>query len=772
MRIPLSWLEELLELDGISAEEIAERLSLQSVETTVDTFGMDLEGVVFGKVLETRDHPERKDLLVATVRVGENAKVQVVTADRSVKEGDGVLVALPNSRVGERCIAKREFQGVVSEGMLLSAQDLGLEEKSEGVLKVEENLSPGADAGAILGFGEKILELDITPNRGDVLSVRGLARDLSAILGLPKKNVEAEALADRGELTIEIEDGDCRRYRGVILEGVKVKDSPLRIRKRLWQCGMKTINNVVDVTNYILLQEGQPLHAFDLDRLEGGIRVRSAKAGERIVTLDGEERALDEEILVIADEKRPVAIAGVMGGLESAVTSRTTRILLEAAYFNPKRVRKSSKKLGLQTESSYRFERNVDIEGVNRAQDLAVNMIREVAGGEVVAVRDVYPKRYEPRRIFLPMGKFIRYAGESYRNEEVSSILTALEIPHQIKRCGIEVLVPSHRSFDLHRDVDIVEEIMRVKGYESFPSEPLKLPSVGNYWRDEILDIKKFLRSKGLREVINISYEDAELYDLLGLEKPTVEIINPLLPTQKFMRSSLIPSLLRTALFNENHYNYDLALFELGRVFLREGEEERLGILLKGDLRKFPKKAWEPYDLIEIIEGLARIRGREIQLESSAIGFLHPHAQARVLLDGKEIGFVGRLRPDLTARLELRGDPLLCEIRLGPFLGDRIPRYRVLSKFPPVVRDLALLVDKKMSVSKLLNEIKSQLGEKVEEVMVFDLYTGEKVGEGKKSVGVRLVLRSMEGSLSSEEVGSLIQDLIGRLRERLGVEIR
>ncbi len=772
MRVPLSWLEEFLEIEGVSAEEIAERLSLQSVEATVDTFGTELDGVVFGKVLEVKEHTKRRDLYVVLVQVGENTKVHIVTADRSLKEGDGVLVALPNSKVGDRCITRREFEGVVSEGMLLSAQDLGLEEKSEGVLKIEEGFRPGTDGGHILGFGEKILELDITPNRGDVLSVRGLARDLSAILGLPKKKVEAEPLTDTGELTIEIEDGDCHRYRGVILEGVKVKDSPLRIRRRLWQCGIKAINNVVDVTNYILLQEGQPLHAFDLDRLEGGIRVRRAKAGERIVALDGEERILDGEVLVIADERGPVAIAGVMGGLESAVTFETGRILLESAYFDPRRIRKSSKKLGIQTESSYRFERNVDIERVDRAQDMAVSMIREVAGGEVRAVKDVYPKKYEPKKIFLPMGKFIRYAGESYRNEEASRILSALEIPHEIKRCGIEVLVPSHRSFDISRDVDIIEEIMRVKGYESYAPETINLPSRGSLWEDKLLEIKKFLRSRGLSEVINISYEDLELYELLGLERPKVEIVNPLLQTQRFMRSSLIPSLLRTALFNEHHYNYDIAIFELGRVFPDDGEEERLGILLKGKVRSFPEKEWGPYDLTEIIQGLGRIFRKKIYLDSSDLPFLHPHVQARVSVEGEEIGFVGKLHPDIVARLELKTDPVLCEIRVGPLLKERLPHYKALSKFPPVIRDLAILVDKSMSVSKLLNEIKSQLGDKVEEVMVFDLYAGEKVGEGKKSVGVRLVLRSKEGSLSSEEVGSLIDELIGRLRERLGVEMR
>ncbi len=772
MRIPLSWLGEFLDLDGISAEEIADRLSLQSVEATVETFGIELNGVVIGRVLDLKEHPKRKDLVVALVQVGGNTKVQVVTADRNVRPGEGVVLALPNSRVGDRCVTKREFEGMMSEGMLLSAQELGLEEKSEGVLRIEEEIKPGTDAREVLGFGEKVIELDITPNRGDVLSIRGLARDLSAILDLPKKEVSSEPLEELGSLSIEIEDEDCHRYRGVVVEGVEVRGSPLRIRRRLWQCGMKAINNVVDITNYVLLQEGQPLHAFDLDKLEGGIRVRSARKDESIVTLDGEEKKLDEDILVIADEKGPVAIAGVMGGLESAVTHETKRILLESAYFDPKRVRKASKKLGLQTESSYRFERNVDIERVDKAQDIAVGLIKETAGGDVKAVRDVYVRRYEPKRIFLSMGKFIRYAGESYKNEEAKRILSALEIPHEIKRCGIEVLVPSHRSFDLSRDVDIVEEIMRVKGYDSYPAETLKLPSVGRFWRDELLEVKKFLRSKGLSEVINISYEDAELYDLLGLEKPTIEIINPLLSTQRYMRSSLVPSLLRTAIFNENHYSYDLGVFELGRVFLEEGEEERLGILLKGKVRDFPQKEWEPYDLLEMVRGLGEMYGKDVQFDNSEIGFLHPHVQASVLVEGKKVGFVGKLHPDLVARLELKRDPIICELDLRPFIEERLPHYRAVSKFPPVIRDLALLVDKNLSVSKLLNEIKSQLGDKVEDVMVFDLYAGEKVGEGKKSVGVRLVLRSLEGSLSSEEVNSSIEELVRRLRERLGVEIR
>jgi len=772
MRVPFSWLSEFLEIEGFSAEEIAERLSLQSVEAEVSTFGIDLDGVAFGKVLEVKEHPKDKKLLVVKVLVGENTYLNVVTADRTVKKGVGVIVALPNSKVGGRCITKREFEGIISEGMLLSAQELGLEEASEGVLQIDEDFKPGTDARIVLGFGEKVIELDITPNRGDVLSVRGLARDLGAILNLERKEPELRRWKDLGEIEISVEDPDCHRYRGVVIRNLEIKTSPLWIRRRLWQCGIRSINNVVDITNYVLLQEGQPLHAFDLDKLSGGIVVRSAMEGEKIKTLDGAERKLNKEILVIADEEKPVAVAGVIGGEESAVNSETKNILLESAYFDPKRIRRSSKKLGVQTESSYRFERNVDIENVDRAQDLAVNLILQTAGGEVVAVKDVYKRKYVPKRIFLPLGKYMRYAGEPYDKEEASRILNVLEIPHEIKRCGIEVLVPSHRSFDIGRDVDVIEEIMRVKGYDSFPSEVLSLPSVGRLWKDRLLEVRKYLRDRGLNEVINISYEDKDLYNLLELEEPKVEILNPLVPTQRYMRSSLIPSLLRTAIFNENHYNYDLGIFEVGKVFSEEGEEDRLGILVKGNVRDYPYEEWNPYKLLEILQGLFSLFGKNVDMEPSEAPFLHPHVQSKLLLEGEEIGFIGELHPELISRLELKRETYLCELRLSGVLKDRLPHFRQVSKFPPVIRDLAFLVDKSLPVSKLLNEIKSQLAGKVEEVMVFDLYAGEKVGEGKKSVGVRVVFRSGRGSLSGDEVNSLVEELVRRLRERLGAEIR
>ena len=774
MKIPYSWLSEFVELGDLTPEEVAERLSLQSVEATVERFGIDLDGVVFGKVVEVKEHPTKKNLLVAKVQVQENLFINVVTADKTLKAGDGVIVALPNAKVGSMCITKREFDGVVSEGLLLSAQELGLEEKSEGVLKIKEDFHPGTDANEILGFGEPILEIDITPNRGDMLSVRGVARDISAIFGLPKKNPEEPKFEELGEISIEIKDEDCKRYRGAVIENVKIEESPLYIKRRLWQCGIKSINNVVDITNYVMLRDGQPLHAFDLDKLEGGIVVRSAHKGEKLITLDGEERELDEDILVIADHKKPVAVAGVIGGLESGVSEKTRRILLESAYFNPYRVRRSAKKLGIQTESSYRFERNVDIERVNKAQDYAISLILKHAGGELKAAKDVYPQKYEPKKIFLSQGKYIKYAGEPYKNEEVSKILDALEIPHEIMRCGVEVQVPSHRSFDLHRDVDIVEELMRIKGYDYFASETIKLPSIASYEKDYFTEIRKLLRDRGLYEVINFSFEDDKLYKLLEIPLPKVEVINPLNPSQRFMRNNLITSLLRTATYNDRNYNYSQAFFELGKVFLEEGEENRLGILLKGKKPKTLKEEdWSLYELSEIIHAIFELLGLKPEIRFSEESYLHPYAQAELLLDGERVGVFGKLHPEITKELELRGEPLLAELEIDKILRKKkLPHYEGISRFPPVIRDLALVMDKAFSVDKLLNEIKFQVGEYLEEVKVFDIYTGEKVGEGKKSVAVRLVFRSKERSLTDEEVNELVEKLVEKLREKLGIELR
>ena len=408
----------------------------------------------------------------------------------------------------------------------------------------------------------------------------------------------------------------------------------------------------------------------------------------------------------------------------------------------------------------------MDIERVNKAQDYAVYLILKYAGGEVKAVRDVYRERYKPKKIFLSQGKYIRYAGEPYKNEEVKKILDALEIPNEIMRCGVEVQVPSHRSFDIQRDVDIIEEIMRIKSYENYKSEVIKLPSVAQLWKDLHTEVKKYLRDKGLYEVINFSFEDGKLYEILGLPLPKVEVINPLNPTQRYMRNTLITSLLRTAIYNDRNYNYRQSIFELGKVFFEDGEENRLGILIKGENIRGS-------EILELIYGLFEVFGMRPQVETSKIGFLHPYVQGEIKLNGKLVGFLGKLHPKVSQKLELKGEPYIAEVRIDEVFKEiKLPHFKEVSKYPPVIRDLAFVMDKDFNVSKLLNEIELQTGGLLEEAKVFDVYTGEKVGEGKKSVAVRLVFRSVKGSLKDEEVNALIDELVKKLGEKFGISLR
>jgi len=770
MKVPISWLAELIPIDDLTASQIAEMLTLKSAETTVERFGGDTEGIRSAVVEEVRQE-RGQNLALAKVFDG-SSRYSVATADLSLQKGERVLFAPVGSRVNGREVKEKKFGDLRSEGIILSGQDLGLEEKSTGLLRLDPDTPPGEDGCLLLGIGEEILEVDITPNRGDLLSIRGVARDLGAILGRDLKEREIPELEDTGDIEIEVSDPDCKRYRGVIIRGIRNGTSPLWMRKRLWQCGLRPINSVVDITNYILLLEGQPLHAFDLSRLTPPITIRSSKEGERIVTLDSEERDLPPGTLVIADGKGPIAVAGVMGGLESSVDEKTTEVLLESAYFEPVRVRRSASSLGLRTESSYRFERNVDIENVRGAQDLAVSLITSLCGGEVSAVKDLYPEPYRPVKVFLSWGKLKRYTGKEIPSKEVSTLLSSLGIENRVKNCGIEALIPSHRSFDLSRDADLIEEIMRLKGLDSFGSTPLSLISRSRYREDLTEEIRELLRSRGLSEVINIPFEEEEIYRKLGIEEPSTILINPLVPSQKHLRSSLIPGLLRTAIFNLSHYNRDLALFEIGKVFTKEGEETRLGVLLRGVRDPLKKVHWEERDLINILWSVCALTGKEADLGGKAPDFLHPGLRTGIQIDGKEIGFAGRLNPQLERDLELGEGILLGELVLEGILKPERRVFRPVSKFPPVHRDLALVVDKNLPVSKLLNEIKSQLGGMVEEMVVFDIYADDKVGEGKKSVGVRIALRSMEKSLSGEEVQRLIDGLVEKLRDRLGVKLR
>lgn len=767
MRIPFSWLFEFVDVEHVDPFVLAEELTLKSVEASVSRWDFNLDGVVFAKVVEKRHHPTKK-LFVYKAQAGEGLYLQVVSADENIKEGDGVLLALPNARVGEACITERSFDGVVSQGMFLSAKELGLEDKQEGVLTIGENIKIGTSAYDLLGFGEYILEIEPTPNRGDLLSIKGLAREISALLRLKRKERVYPQYEDFGHLDIRLESVDCKRYRGAIIEGISVKPSPLWLRKRLWQCGIKTVNNIVDITNYVMLLEGQPLHAFDLSKIKLPLVVRDAKSGESLKTLMGTEKSLSPVNLLIADGEKPLALAGVVGGLESSVEEQTQSILLESAYFDPYRVRKSARSLGIQTDSSYRFERNVDIQGVKTAQNLAIDLILKLSGGKLTALRDVYPEHYQPRRIFLTIEKFKRYSGKDFDRNFISDILNRLEIPYELQRCGVEVHVPPHRSFDMQRDVDLIEELLRIMGYSNLQSTPLKVIARASEVEGIEDKVRDFMVGRGFSEVITFSFEDLELYESLSLPLPQVQVVNPLNKSQRFLRTSLLPSLLRVCIDNTRNYEYSMAIFEIGKVFLEE-EETRLGFLMTGYRRLFPEEEYSPYDAMSLLQDLLRAYAQEYTSASSDFGFLHPNLQRAFFVENELVAFFGVLNPEVQKGLSIRHRVILGEVNLNR-LREKRSLYRPYSTFPPVVRDISLFMDKERDVDKLISYIKSK--ELVESVKVFSLYTDPRLGEGKKSVSFRLTFRSKEGTLSDERVNTLMNELLKELEEKFGARLR
>jgi phenylalanyl-tRNA synthetase beta chain len=434
MRVPYSILDRYVDISDIDPQELVEKLNAHSVEATLDHFGnSDIEKAVVGRVIKTSPHPSLKKLLVCEVSIGDKT-LTVCTNDKTVKEGDKVFLILPGGRIGDLKITERDFKGIKSQGMFLGLEELvGI--PSDGVFKFRDpQVEEGSDVKKLLGLGEPIIELDITPNRGDLLSVKGLAREISALYGKPLKVSDIQIWEPFGEdIEIELVDREgCGRYRAALIRGVEVKESPLWLQASLWKFGQNPVNNVVDVTNYVLFAEGNPMHAFDWNKIEGKIYIKPAEGGEKFKALNGKEYTLERGDLVIADEQKVLALAGIIGGEDSAVGDDTTDILLETAYFDPFRVRKTAKRLDLRTESSYRFERNVDIENIPHAQSLALSMILQLAGGKTASLKEVYPQPYQPKRVKLRYSKLTAYVGEEIEPSYVAEILNRLGLPTEV----------------------------------------------------------------------------------------------------------------------------------------------------------------------------------------------------------------------------------------------------------------------------------------------------------------------------------------------------
>lgn len=802
MKISLNWLKDYVQLP--SAEELAARLTMAGLEVEkIDRPGAALDGVVVAQILESTKHPNADKLSVTKVSIGPGAPLQIVCGAKNYQVGDKVPLAtvgtwLPGAK---EPIRQASMRGVDSFGMLCSSRELGLNQSHEGLLILDPSAELGAKVAQVVGLDDVVLELNVTPNRGDALSHLGVAREVATLLGVPlvppSTAVTESAKTAASQVSIRIDDASrCVRYAARVVEGVTVKPSPKWMQERLSACGMRAINNLVDVTNYVMLEWGQPLHAFDLDRIGGAqIVVRTARAGERLKTLDDKERVLDADDLLICDAQSPLVLAGVMGGASSEVTASTTRVLLECATFLPVSVRRSSKRHALKTESSHRFERGTDVGVVPQVLDRAAALIAELGGGTVLQGRvDVYPEPKVQREIGLRPARVSELLGVEVPAEEGARILTSLGFT----RAGGDAAKASWRvpfsRVDVSGEEDLVEEIARIRGYEQIPEVlPKGLGELGV--ERPLSGIERRLRAamagQGLDEVVNYSFVAPAELAAFGAEVGAVAVANPLSVEQSVMRTTLFASLVPNVARSARHQATGVRFYELARTYgQREGggqgrtpvAHERLelaGVLWgarDGSTSWTAKDAKvDFYDARAVVEAALRSLHLEgVTFEPWETAWYHPRASAQVKHEGVVLGSLGELHPRAMKRLDAPAGIFLFALDVDALRAAArlVPQATALSPFPSVLRDLAVVVDQAThadTVRAVILEVGRPL---VQDAKVFDVYSGPQVGEGRKNLAFALTYRAGDRTLTDAEVVEAHQRIVVEVSSRLKGQLR
>ncbi len=802
MRLPLSWLREFVDVD-LPPERLARLLSDRVAEVEGwEAIGADWdpELVRVAEVVAVEPHPNADRLKLATVDLG-GERHTVVCGAPNVAPGQKVAFAKEGARLidghtGKPTVLRRaKIRGVESAGMVLSEKELGLSDDHTGILVLPSEAPVGAPLAEVLG--DVVFEVSTWANRADLLGVLGLAREVSAVLRKPLREPERSYAAagppieEFVEVVIEAPDL-CRRFTAAVITDVEVRPSPAWMQERLERMGMRPINNVVDITNYVMLETGQPLHAFDYEFVRGGrIVARRARPGERIVTLDGVERVLDPDMLVICDAERPLGIAGIMGGAESEVSERTRTVLLEVANFHPGSIRRTSTRLRLRTEASARFEKGIGPEMAAYAQARALHLFQELTGGRIAAgIRDVYPGRWEPPRIRLTFARLAQVLGLEIPADEVERILTALGFRCRRAAEGIEVEPPFWRT-DVTIADDVVEEVIRIYGYEHLPTTALR-GSLPEPAREPVRELRErladLLAGLGFEEVITYSLTNRE--ELERVVPPSDErrrsplaAVNPVAAQYKFLRTSLRGGLLRTYALNRPLVEGPIRLFELGPEFLprpNDLPDERpvLCAVVGGPrLDRWGDPAEERLDFFDAKGAVEEaLRALWLQPRFAAreeFGLLPGHT-ASVLVDGEPVGVVGQVHPELAQSFDITEPVFLIELwlrELASYLPPR-PAYEPPPRYPPVRQDVALVVDAELPAGRLMDAIAGERSGVRIDARVFDEYRGPGVPEGKKSVALHLTLRAADRTLTDAEAQRVVQSLLRRLEAEFGARLR
>ena len=789
MKVPVSWLRELVPTD-LSAEELADLLTAKGAEVeAVERPWEGLEGVVVARVIDVRDHPGADRLCIARVDTG-SGEAEVVVGVRNMRPGDLVPFAPPGARVPSLSepLGRREVRGVTSNGMLCSPKELSVSPDHSRILVLTDDIRPGTDFAGHFRLDEAVLDIAVTPNRPDLMSVAGVAREVSAATGapfaVPEAKVEEGDEKAEDVATVEILDLErCPRYLARIIRGLSVGESPIGVQARLTACGMRPLSNAVDATNYVLLELGQPLHPFDLDLLAGpGIVVRRAEEGERLVTLDDVERVLTAEDLVIADKEKAVAIAGVMGSSVGEVSGSTADVLLESAHFERTGVARTARRLSLPTEASRRFERGADPEAVPRAADRAAALMAEWGGGTVLAGPVDVGRAPERRRVRVRAERATLVVGLPLSTEDLASSLERIGIATGPADGAVEAEIPGFRP-DLEQEDDLVEEVIRVLGYErvgeSLPSirHPGGVPEGYRFRRL----IRESLAAAGLLETTSYSFASAADLGLTG-DRDAVRVANPLAADDAFLRTSLVPGLIRAVGQNMARQVRGVALFEVGRVFFPGDpveEHDRVAAVFSGQASTgYPERArdFDFSDAKGALEALLTALGvTEWALgETPPRRTFHPARSAAVYVGGQLAGEVGELAPRLLEELDLPRRIALFELEVSVLAKHRRERvrYREISRHPPNRRDLAFVVDVSVPAADIRGALIEAGGPLVDEVVLFDVFTGAPVPEGKKSLAFSVDFRAPDRTVPDEEADQAVRRIADRLRRDFGAELR
>jgi len=784
MRVSYNILREYLRDLNLSPTELADLLGRIGIE--VEEFidlSEGLEGKITSAVVKDIRPIDDSGLYKLLVLSTGDDSIQVVSTAPNLRKDLKVVLALPGAKVGDTVIQEREIKGFKSGANILSYEELGLPIESQGVIELPDDFEVGVSPLEYLGLKDWVYDLYIFPHRPDLLGIVGIAIELSVHLGTeilwPKVGVE-EVLDEVPEIEIKDPDG-CPIYTGRIVKGVKVKESPFDLQIKLAKLGQRPINNIVDITNYVMFELGQPIHAFDLSKVDGGIVVRRAKEDEKLLCLDGELRSLNPEVLVIADRVKPLAIAGVIGGEESSVTLETRDILIESAYFDRVRIRKASNLLGVTTESSRRFERSADPGIVEMASRRVAYLVQRLAGGMVGKLGEARLKSFEQKRIKVYMKDLERILGKKLEENEVKKAIDRLGFAVHKHEGHFEVIVPTRRR-DIELWEDLAEELLKIWGYDSIEGELRNCGRfVGKKLRTKDRLVKEIIAKYGFYEVKTVEFASPFELKLLGEdEKHFVRIKNPLNADFSCLRTTLIPGILRVASLNLRRGVDYVKIFEVGKVFLWRGEEElpkeefRLCALVAGEIPKrwdADERPLDLYDLLVVVKALNYHLKEPITLERVDNSFL-PYLRntARLFYKGEVIGYIGELSQKVKKNFDIKADTFLLEIKVDP-LEFKSPKFKEIPQFPATSRDISVLIPENETLLPVLQLAQNTFGNLLEEHTIIDIYRGKPIPEGMKSVTLRFVFRSPERTLTQREVDEIFGVFASKLQD-LGYEIR